>query len=750
MRRTLPMLLILGVLAVPASGRAQGAPNVMHPAFPLLDANGQPVLGTGAAPSPDKTCGACHDAPFIDAHNSHLKDGRKATCVECHFEGSRLPTDPAAFDEHGLLKREFIRISAPRDQNCAFCHCIVHAGTTPVSIPDDFEAPAPGRTYALTRDTGEILSPQDVSASWLNLKDRDVRSYPWDVHARRLVGCTSCHFAPNSPARAGVKHTVLDFLRSDPRRITVSQFLHRPDHNLVTASCRSCHDPLAVHEFLPYKERHLAALDCRSCHAATLSGPAAQAVDATVVLPGGGPRVEYRGMTRAEGESLNTAFTEGYAPFLLARPDPIEGTKLAPFNLVTRWSWASGTTGDEVPAATVKAAWLDGGQYATEVVRALDADGNGRLEPADLRLDTPPKIAAIRSRLATLGVSDPQIRAAILPRPVNHGILAGANVRRDCANCHADRSVLDAPITLSSFTTGGVLPLPPDGPGAPVTGTIRATEGGGLVLDRKPSASFYVFGHSRDALADLAGLLAFSAVVIGVAVHGGLRVRASRKNGKPHPAGPKVYLYSTYERVWHWLMAFSILALMVTGFEIHSGRHFTLLGLPVAVKVHNFFALVMVVNAFLSLFYHLASSAIRQFLPPRENLVGEMTAQARYYLQGIFVGQPHPTPKSAARKLNPLQQVTYLALLNVLFPFQVVTGVLIWGASRWPDFATSLGGLTIIAPLHDLGSWLFLTFFVLHLYLTTTGRTVLSNVRAMVDGWEELDAAPHVAEGGPK
>ena len=195
-------------------------------------------------------------------------------------------------------------------------------------------------------------------------------------------------------------------------------------------------------------------------------------------------------------------------------------------------------------------------------------------------------------------------------------------------------------------------------------------------------------------------------------------------------------------------MAMSIIALMLTGLQVEFAGVRSVLPLPTAVAIHNFFAVVLTVNAFLSLFYHLTAGAIRQFIPPRDGLARQVAEQARYYAQGIFLGQPHPSPRSPDRKLNPLQQLTYLALLNVLFPFQVITGVLVWGASRWPRLAGAMDGLTVVAPLHSLGAWLFLTFFVLHLYLTTTGHTVLSHVRAMLDGYGESEPEARAEPGG--
>jgi thiosulfate reductase cytochrome b subunit len=176
--------------------------------------------------------------------------------------------------------------------------------------------------------------------------------------------------------------------------------------------------------------------------------------------------------------------------------------------------------------------------------------------------------------------------------------------------------------------------------------------------------------------------------------------------------------------------------LIATGLQIHfAGAR----SLARTVAWHNAFAAVLLVNGFLSLFYHLTTSAIARFFPPRRGIYARLVEQARFYTEGIFFGWPHPSPKTPERRLNPLQQVTYLALLNILLPLQALSGVLIWGASRWPALVASLGGLTLVAPLHNLGAWIFLAFLMLHLYLTTTGRTVLSNLKAMIDGYDHLE-----------
>jgi thiosulfate reductase cytochrome b subunit len=149
---------------------------------------------------------------------------------------------------------------------------------------------------------------------------------------------------------------------------------------------------------------------------------------------------------------------------------------------------------------------------------------------------------------------------------------------------------------------------------------------------------------------------------------------------------------------------------------------------------------ILVVNALLAIFYHLASGEIRQFLPRPHGFFDQAILQARYYLTGIFRHDRHPFEKSRQRKLNPLQQITYLGLLNVLLPLQILSGILMWGVQRWPEAAAALGGLPFLAPFHTAIAWLFASFIIGHVYLTTTGPEPLSGVKAMMLGYDAVEA----------
>lgn len=194
-------------------------------------------------------------------------------------------------------------------------------------------------------------------------------------------------------------------------------------------------------------------------------------------------------------------------------------------------------------------------------------------------------------------------------------------------------------------------------------------------------------------------------------------------------------LYSLHERLWHWIQAGVLILLLLTGFALHYPDRFPLFGsMARAVHLHGLLGLALLANAFLGLFYHLTAEKYHHFLPRFDDFTGGALHQARYYLVGIFRGEPHPFETDPRKKLNPLQKLTYLALLNVLLPLQIATGLLLWGANRWPEIFEKAGGLRILAPLHTLLAFFFLSFLIGHIYLSTTGPSPLFLLKAMVNG----------------
>jgi thiosulfate reductase cytochrome b subunit len=198
-----------------------------------------------------------------------------------------------------------------------------------------------------------------------------------------------------------------------------------------------------------------------------------------------------------------------------------------------------------------------------------------------------------------------------------------------------------------------------------------------------------------------------------------------------------IYLYTRYERFWHWLQGAAIILLLITGFEVHDT--FTLLGFRVAVDVHNFVGLSWLILFAFFVFWIFTTGEWRQYVPTTK----KMFAMVRYYSYGIFKGEPHPVPKRKEAKHNPLQRLAYLSLAALLLPIQMASGFLYWGYNSWPQWGLDWLPLKVVALVHLAGAFAILSFLVVHVYMTTTGHSLLAHIKAMITGWED------VVEGEP-
>ncbi|GAB4421984.1 MAG: hypothetical protein Kow002_11190 [Anaerolineales bacterium] len=754
-------------------------PDAKNPEASILD------LETGKAKSwnwsqsgvIENNCFLCHtenpnNAARSEAiHNGQFGLANTATLLDTGVISGSIDNftfSPEAFTENGEVKAQVIGIQDPTNENCAQCHGPVHTSNAPfVYQPDTLN----------NETTGQVISGQKISQSGMNISKKAELVRSWDIHAERQLQCVDCHFSLNNPAhQLETSGANPEHLTYDPRRLDIGEYLEKPNHNFARGQsaqgtiapeikgtmrrCESCHDPNKGHaNWLPYIDRHMEVLACESCHIPQLYAPAIQNIDWTVVTPNGQAQIAYRGIEAGSAEvaSLNdtpktvTNLVTGYEPALLQRTNIDGDTLLAPYNLVTTWYWiytdANGNT-RPVRLVDLEAAWLKNGDYAPEVLTIFDANNDGTLSNAELRIDTEEKESLIASRLASLGLSEVHIEAQVQPYSINHSVTRGEYAVNDCRACHNSESRLTQPIKLADHVPGNVMPEFTHDTNVPATGEFIANENGALFYQPIPAAdNLYIFGSSRVSWVDWIGSLLFLGVLLGVGGHGTLRYISSLRKPKHTLKTRRMYMYEPYERIWHWLQTIGIVILLLTGLIIHRPDMFGAFSFRNMITVHNVIAAILAINAALALFYHLTSGMIKQYIPQPRGFFNDAIVQTKYYLQGIFKGEPHPFEKTPQKKMNPLQQVTYVGILNVLLPLQGLTGILMWGVQRWPEAANKLGGLPFLAPFHTLIAWTFAAFIVGHVYLTTTGAEPLEAIKGMITGWEDIEIHDDTLEG---
>ena len=719
----------------------------------------------------EMNCFLCHlETPNNEARTDFIQSGKfrdanTATVIGfgvVEYNGSEWVWNAEAFDETtGELKSDFVQIQDPTNSNCAACHGEVHTDLTQplTTTACDLNNPQ-------TATTGQVVSSQKISASGMNLSNKDELNRSWDIHAERQLQCTDCHYALNNPSHAfEVQGDNPEHLRYDPRTLEIGDYLQRPDHNFARGEsaqfnvapelkgtmrrCDSCHDADKGHaDWLPYVDTHMALIACETCHIPQMYAPAIQSYDWTVLTTNSEPIKTCRGV---EGDPNHvTSLVTGYEPALLNRNN-IDGNQLlAPYNLITTYFWAyEDVNGNQRPVRLMdlEAVYFENGSYAADIVSAFDANSDGTLSNDELMINSSAKEDLVKNKLTTLGLGNPHIEGLTQPYSINHNVTRGENAVNDCKSCHDTDSRVAQPIKLANYAPNGTLPVFDANNNVNASGEMVIGEDGTVYYNPVPANDkMYVFGSSRVNWIDWLGALMFAGTILGVAGHGTMRYLTSRKQAKGPARTERIYMYEAYRRFWHWLQTTSIVLLLFTGLIIHRPDIFGMFSFRGVVTVHNVIAVILVINALLSVFYHIATERMREYIPHPYGFFDDAIVQAKYYMTGIFKREPHPFEKQPDNRMNPIQKATYFGILNVLLPLQIITGALMWGVQRWPEIANWFGGLPVLAPFHSLVAWTFATFIVGHVYMTTTGATPLEAMRGMITGYEEVEVHEHEEE----
>lgn len=195
----------------------------------------------------------------------------------------------------------------------------------------------------------------------------------------------------------------------------------------------------------------------------------------------------------------------------------------------------------------------------------------------------------------------------------------------------------------------------------------------------------------------------------------------------------RVLLFSRFERFWHWMQAGLIITLLLTGFTMHGTFHVS--SFQTAFIVHVSCALALIVLWLFAIFWHFTTGEWRQYVPTTRHMLDMI----RYYSLGIFTNEPHPVKKTRWSKHNPLQRATYLFLKLLLNPLIWLSGLLLLTYPWKQVFGISNLPLGEVALVHTAAAYAFAVFLVVHVYVITTGPTLLTYLKGMITGYEDLE-----------
>lgn len=158
---------------------------------------------------------------------------------------------------------------------------------------------------------------------------------------------------------------------------------------------------------------------------------------------------------------------------------------------------------------------------------------------------------------------------------------------------------------------------------------------------------------------------------------------------------------------------------------------------------HFLFAWVFVLNGFVYLAYGLASGQLRRRLIPTRDQLRDFGVTLREHLSLRF-----PKGEEATR-YNALQKLTYLVVVLVLLPAQILAGLALSpgfnAAAPW--VLDLFGGRQSARTIHFAIANLLVLFVFVHV-LMVVASGLFNNLRGMVTGWFRIEPETPHARGG--
>ena len=695
-----------------------------------------------------QACTACHADISMDSHPGRKFESRKdflqktsSSCRTCHTDES-LKVRP----NHAFV------IGKAAAGTCTECH-----GAHKIQRVSALKASLPGNDYCLychrmklskTHESGEVLSlqidPANLGASVHNKHacnschpaySRDahpVKAFETGrEHAIVMSGvCSACH-ADKATLVKGSVHYNLSFQIADTliRHGNLNAPICTDCHGFHTVGpkdsyetisgipCRKCHEDIftiyakSMHGLARARGEHKAPL-CSSCHFAHDVGFTAMTDKIKTACLGC-----HKGAEDAHKKWLPNAELHLSAIGCAACHAPAAGKGIY-LQVIDR------NTGEQIREGKLLELL---GTDSVALAERLKAHGEG-IDSGELSF-----------LLKQLNRKGSGIDVAFIGKmDLNkysdaHELSLRKSAVKECESCHSKDSKFFKNVTLAVIKADGRITT-----FGAQSGTI------GSLGSAVATGSFYVLGGTRITIFDWLGIL----MVVGGAfipiAHIAARTMTVnlRKPLKIHAHGAgKVYLHSLPVRIWHWSNAIVFLVLIFTALQLRYYDIASITQFKSSVTLHNVFGIIMTVGFVFWFCYYVFSGKIRLYIPllhPKEFMLG-CIAQAKYYGYGIFKGEPNPHHASPDSKFNPLQQMAYFFVMFLLFPVQIITGILLMDIKRFSTIIGMLGGLTIVDIAHVVVSFAFVAFLFVHVYLTTLGATTLQHIKAMFTGYETED-----------
>jgi len=204
-------------------------------------------------------------------------------------------------------------------------------------------------------------------------------------------------------------------------------------------------------------------------------------------------------------------------------------------------------------------------------------------------------------------------------------------------------------------------------------------------------------------------------------------------------ATEKLYFYPVWLRIWHGFNALGILTLIFTGISMQSSIESShILGFNMIVNLHNIAGIVVTLSYFIFFIGNIITPNGKFYIVKPRGFLKRPIKQAYYYAYGMFHGMKAPYPISEKRKFNPLQKYSYIAIMYMVVPLVIITGIALLFPEIIIDKVYNFSGVFVTAVLHSAMGFFISIFLIVHLYIASIGKSPLENFKSIITGWHQV------------
>lgn len=196
----------------------------------------------------------------------------------------------------------------------------------------------------------------------------------------------------------------------------------------------------------------------------------------------------------------------------------------------------------------------------------------------------------------------------------------------------------------------------------------------------------------------------------------------------------KLELYPIWIRIWHILQGILFLLLLISGV----GMHFGLVPISTSLPIHIYSGITMSVLYILFFVMNFATGNAKHYFKIQKGIVKKFFAELKYYFWNIFIQQELAYDPSV-NKFGVFKQLLYLKIMYVVIPCIIITGLIILIPNLMPETIFGTSDVWFITLIHTIMGFFLTAFFLLHLYLGTTGKTVGQFYKAIATGSLEYE-----------